>query len=177
MRVRQKEDREALSALDVSAVHLPFLDSAYGTSYEIEDLSAALASHLDSLAPDSVLIPLGIFHADHVATHRAATRLIGARPHRRWIVYEDLPYRCVYPQVTESQKQRLQDEGFWLSELALPHDPSQRTKWRMIRRYKSQLKVMDSKSFRRAIHVEQYWEISLRDDDPPIQEPQRVSKI
>ena len=85
MTIRQKEDREALAALEASAVHLPFLDAGYGTSYELEDLTPVLAQHLDAVNPECVLLPLGIWHADHLATHKAAVSLIRARPHIQWI--------------------------------------------------------------------------------------------
>ena len=85
-----------MTTLAASPVHLPFLDSAYGTPCALADITQALAQHLDATAPQSVLFPLGNFHADHVATSRAAIALIKARPHIRWRVYEELPYRLEY---------------------------------------------------------------------------------
>jgi LmbE family N-acetylglucosaminyl deacetylase len=160
MSVLQKEDREALGALAASPVHLPFLDAEYGTAYAIEEIAQVLAQHVDALAPESVLVPLGLFHADHVATHKAATRLIRARPHIRWIIYEELPYRFEYPEHREARKRELQDEGFGLSDLTLPHDQNKQAKLRAIRRYKSQLRALGRNRIRQALRDEQYWHTS-----------------
>jgi len=160
MILRQAEDRAALATLAASSVHLPFLDSAYGTRYALADVTQALAQHLDATAPQSVLVPLGIFHADHVTTSRAATALIKARPHIRWSVYEELPYRFEYPDLRDAQKLELQDEGFTLLDLTLPRDRSKRTKLRTIRCYRSQAKALGWNRIRKALRDEQYWQLS-----------------
>jgi LmbE family N-acetylglucosaminyl deacetylase len=160
MSVLQKEDREALGALAASPVHLPFLDAEYGTAYAIEEIAQVLAQYVDALVPESVLVPLGILHVDHAATHKAAIRLIRARPHIRWIIYEELPYRFEYPEHREARKRELQDEGFELSELTLPHDPNKQAKLRAIRRYKSQLRALGRNRIRQALRDEQYWQVS-----------------
>ena len=158
--VLQKEDREALAALTALPVNLPFLDAEYGTAYLIEEITQVLASRLDALAPESVLVPLGILHVDHVATNKAAIGLIRDRPHIRWIIYEELPYRFEYLEHREVRKRELSEEGFGLSELTLPYDPNKRVKLRAIRHYKSQVKALGRVRIERALYDEQYWKVS-----------------
>ena len=160
MKVRQEEDRDALRALGASAVHLPFLDAGYGVTHSTEEITHALALKLDSLAPQSVLFPLGISHRDHVATQKAATNLVTTRPHIRWCIYEELPYRFEYPELGLGQKVELQHLGFALIRLALPCDPSKVAKFRAIRCYRSQLRALGWKRIINSLRYEQYWQIS-----------------
>ena len=160
MTVRQKEDLEALRALAATPVQLPFCDAAYETSHSIEEITEVLAQYLDGLAPESVLVPLGILHSDHIATQRAATRLIRDRPHIRWIIYEELPYRFQFREFREAQKRELQHDGFRLVDLSLPRDPSKTAKLRSIRRYRSQLKGLGWNKILQSLRDEQYWQVS-----------------
>ena len=164
MSVRQKEDRDALQALQASPVHLPFLAAGYGVSSAIEEITEALAQQLDARSLETVLFPLGIYHADHVATQKAACSLIRARPHIRWCLYEELPYRYEHPNLGEEQKRALQNEALGLSPLALPHDPSKLTKLRMIRCYRSQVRGLGWNRIRKALRDERYWQVSAQSE-------------
>ncbi len=160
MTIRQQEDLEALKALAASPIQLPFCNAAYGTSYSIEEIAAVLAQYLDALNPESVLFPLGIFHPDHIATHKVAVRLIADRPHIRWIIYEELPYRLHFREFREAQRRELHHEGFQLSNLTLPSNPSKRAKLRSIRRYRSQLRGLGWNKILQALGHERYWKLS-----------------
>ncbi|MGA2527527.1 MAG: PIG-L family deacetylase [Acidimicrobiales bacterium] len=164
MTVLREEDRQALQCLGATPVHLPFLDVEYGTTYEIEEIADAIAAQLDALGPESVLIPLGIQHLDHVTTHRAVVRLIRERPQIRWIIYEELPYRLEYAEYRQTQVRELLEGGFRLSELALPRNLSTRPKLRAIHKYESQCKAMGRKRIRLALLDERYWEVSVVGD-------------
>ena len=160
MTVLQEEDRQALGVLGALPVHLTFLDDAYGPNYQIEQIAEAIAGQLDALAPQSVLVPLGIQHVDHVTTHRALVPLIRARPHIRWIIYEELPYRIEFPEHCQAQMRGIQEVGLQLSELALARSRSRRSKRRAIQTYESQCRALGKRRIRLALHDEKYWQVS-----------------
>lgn len=161
MAIRQREDRAALGALGATAVHLQFLDEAYGPSADLDEVAEELGRQIDAVAPRTVLLPLGISHADHERTHQAAIRLIRDRPHIRWVTYEDLPYRFEYYEAVHAQKAALFASGLRLSELHLPSDARKRVKLRAIRCYGSQIKPLGWKRVLRSLLAEQYWQIRI----------------
>jgi LmbE family N-acetylglucosaminyl deacetylase len=91
---RREEDKRAMAVLTARPLWLDFLDSQYERTPTVADLAQALSLALRPLDTSRVLLPLGLFHSDHLLTHAAALealRLMGGR--RRVHLYEDLPYR------------------------------------------------------------------------------------
>lgn len=80
----------------------PFLDDVYGPQ-DAGDLHAWLVSALNDQEVDfdAVWMPLGIHHPDHqiVAAAAFAAVISGGSPWTAWI-YEELPYRVLYPAET-----------------------------------------------------------------------------
>jgi LmbE family N-acetylglucosaminyl deacetylase len=90
------DNERACSLLGARTIDLDFLDGKYGKPPHIGELTAALRRTLRALNPTEILVPLGVRHADHLITAPAAqleTMAMGVRV----CVYEDLPYRVMYP--------------------------------------------------------------------------------
>ncbi|MGN6456194.1 MAG: PIG-L family deacetylase, partial [Achromobacter mucicolens] len=95
MECRLAEDREALRRVGATGMGLDFLDSQY-TSTADEDaplITERLFHLLMRLAPATVVMPLGLFHSDHVRVSDAALMIRDALPGVAWFGYEDVPYR------------------------------------------------------------------------------------
>jgi LmbE family N-acetylglucosaminyl deacetylase len=56
------------------------------------DIVERLAGELESMAPQSCVMPLGVSHDDHLLTSSACLEVARRMPEVRWFVYEDLPY-------------------------------------------------------------------------------------
>jgi LmbE family N-acetylglucosaminyl deacetylase len=92
VQARMQENRHALARLGAVDAQLDLLDSQYGG--RCAGLGPALAREIARLRPGIVLLPLGLFHEDHVRVSNAALmawRWLGDRP--LWIAYEDALYR------------------------------------------------------------------------------------
>src|SRR5262245_15013796 len=63
---RREEDRLALATLQARPRWLDFVDSQYGESPGSSEMSLALAAELGELPNKPLLVPLGLFHSDHV---------------------------------------------------------------------------------------------------------------
>lgn len=94
VRCRRAEDADALRSLGARPVWLDFTDSQYGGRPRPTVVAAALSAILTSIAPDLVVVPLGLEHVDHRLTRRAALRLVKRLPAARWCVYADAFYRA-----------------------------------------------------------------------------------
>lgn len=95
MAARREEDRQALALLHAQPYWLDFCDSQYGAGPDAVRVAAALAVAMHAQHPDSVLMPAGLFHADHRLTHRAALMARRDFAHLNWFMYEDALYRRV----------------------------------------------------------------------------------
>jgi len=135
---RRAEDRAGLDVLGAEPHWLDFPDSQYGASPDAETLAAALAGVLVETRPVSVLLPLGLFHSDHVLTHVAA-RLAVDRVGLRWTLYEDAIYRC-YPGLRDEKLGALARDGYRLSLFTVPADTP--TKRAAVACYRSQLRAL-----------------------------------
>lgn len=93
VQVRRSEDRRALSLLEAQPCWLDFIDSQYDEPVGEAAIAEALAAVVRQRAPTTVLLPLGLFHADHRQVHRAARRALARSPAVETIAYEDVPYR------------------------------------------------------------------------------------
>lgn len=142
MSKRRDEDHRALAVLEAKPHWLPFVDSQYGgeTAATPRDLAAALQEALQPLASDTVLLPLGLFHADHRRAHDAA---IDAVTHlqRPWLAYEDALYRGL-PGLLQQRLMELAQAG-WQATPARFGAPlgDAAVKARAVARYASQLRA------------------------------------
>ncbi|MGD0056057.1 MAG: PIG-L family deacetylase [Acidimicrobiales bacterium] len=96
--VRRGEDRLAMEYLGATPVWLDLFDADY-KSYRppidyVDVIREEVSRVLDELHPKSVLVPLGLMHADHLAVADACLELALDGPFS-WYLYMDLPYGFV----------------------------------------------------------------------------------
>ncbi len=136
MLARGEENRRALEQLGAASLQLDLLDSQYGG--RCAGLGARLADEIARLRPRMLLLPLGLFHDDHVRVSDAALRAcrrLGGGP--VCIAYEDALYRR-RPGLVQQRLAALRERGVratpWLT---VPADlPAKR---RAVAAYASQL--------------------------------------
>lgn len=92
---RREENRRALEILHATPLFLDFIDSQYGDPPNIIGLAEAIAAVLEAENPDTVMLPAGLYHTDHILTHQAALMTRTRNPERQWIMYEDILYRRI----------------------------------------------------------------------------------
>ncbi|QOR55442.1 MAG: LmbE family protein [Phage 71_18] len=100
MAARRAEDRHATARLAGRSEHLGFVDHQYEPDNRpaAADLATAIARRVDKISPDLVLAPAGLGHPDHLLTAEAC-RLARDATTVPWHVYEELPYRVLFPEV------------------------------------------------------------------------------
>ena len=86
----------ACEALGAEPEFLGWFDGKWGGERDMEGDIEQLRGYIDEIDPSCVLVPMGIHHPDH--QHFALACLRAAEgTWRRIAVYEDLPYRVLYP--------------------------------------------------------------------------------
>ena len=96
---RWHENAAALDVLGGRGVALGLLDSQYTQASQAGLLEKELASLIEQTRPDTLLLPLGLFHGDHVCLSNAALSLARMFDGREegwpvhWYAYEDALYR------------------------------------------------------------------------------------
>ena len=178
MRTRRAEDAAALSLLRAEPVWLDHLEEQYGGALDHDALVRTLVEHLRRV--DVAVIPLGLWHHDHVAVGEAcldARAVLRTRGPDLWVAYADVPYRSFDGgDVLTSRLDELEVRG--LSFVALPESRTLRTSYasmddmtaaahkrHAIQRYRSQvraLRVPGMPGLVDATRPEQRWRIGGR---------------
>ena len=100
VRMRRDEDAKAMSMLSAQYVWLDLLDNDYlQANPRIDDqdeIRDAISGVLRERQPVSVVAPLGLIHADHVAVSDACLEL-AIRSEHEWYLYMDMPYGPAVP--------------------------------------------------------------------------------
>lgn len=98
VRSRRAEDRAALAVLDARVVHGAHVESSYvdqaASPEVIEELIGDVAQIYQ---PTEMFGPLGLHHSDHLLVGEAFRRAM-FRASWTGCVYEELPYRVLYPE-------------------------------------------------------------------------------
>nr|WP_184246066.1 PIG-L family deacetylase [Paraburkholderia atlantica] len=162
MRTRQAEDREALGLLSALPVHLLFRDAQYHASPGADELMTALSQIVAHAKPTRVLMPLGLFHSDHVMVANACLALMRRQPATRFIAYEDVPYRRMSGVVQE----RLCDLAKRGYAADAPHaldvpgtTQHERMKRAALDAYRSQLRAFGPEGQASLFSPERYWQL------------------
>ncbi|MBO1113775.1 PIG-L family deacetylase [Bordetella petrii] len=94
---RHEENRAAMAVLGARGLGLGLLDDQYqGAATVAGRITGMLASALTTLQPAVVLMPLGLFHRDHLRVSDAALtvwRLFRQAMNNTWLAYEEALYR------------------------------------------------------------------------------------
>jgi LmbE family N-acetylglucosaminyl deacetylase len=162
IRARKAEDMRALAILGASAIHLPFCDAQYQSPPVAEALVAAIEQTFRDVEPSSVMIPLGLFHSDHINVANACLALMRRFQHVRVHAYEDVPYRTM-PGTVPQRLQTIRQRGF----VAQPVDTfaiaidarHRRLKRASINAYESQLRAFGPDGQAGLHSDERYWRV------------------
>ncbi|MHB1569770.1 MAG: PIG-L deacetylase family protein [Acidimicrobiales bacterium] len=165
LEVRRAEDRAALASLDARPVWIDLLDADYaehrgGRPYA-DVVREALAHTLATLAPGTILSPLGLWHDDHVLVATSAIPIALALGVET-ILYLDLPYGLAMPQLVENRLEAL-SRGAELHEVAIGEGVVL-DKDALMRRYETQYRAA-RRNARRAFTQtmrggERYWRLN-----------------
>jgi LmbE family N-acetylglucosaminyl deacetylase len=164
---RRAEDERALALLGARPYWLDFGDSQYGCTPPVEALSAALREALAPLASDATVLPLGLFHSDHLLAHAASLRALRELPPRPVAVYEDALYRGLRG-LLQQRLAELARAGLTLTPARLPRADAacEAAKARAVARYASQLRAFGPGGLDDAARAERCWQIEPTTDGP-----------
>lgn len=133
---RRKEDGDALRELGAVARHLGFLDAQYSDSGARGVDPALITLELRRVMSRTVhtFAPLGIGHPDHRLVARCARDAV---PAGELLLYEELPYRVMWPEQVAEELERIRAEGWSIEMWPLPIG-ARAKKEQAISRYRSQ---------------------------------------
>jgi LmbE family N-acetylglucosaminyl deacetylase len=164
MRARREEDLEALGLLDARAVHLPFSDAQYEVPAAPEQLAAALEQTIERVEPTHLLIPLGLFHSDHLLVSDLCLPLLARAPAFDMLAYEDVPYRRM-PGSVQTRLCELARRGLLaqapcaLDSAATPQ--RERSKHAALVSYRSQFRAFGPGGHADLFSPERYWQLGV----------------
>lgn len=152
---RKNEDESACRTLNADYVHLDFLESQYREKqYDGFEIESSLKEYVE--LSDVIYFPEGIVHPDHEIVFSIVSHLYkNHREEKKFFVYEDLPYRIIYPEVSVG---KIQNSPIF--ENAYLHQPFKNRikKIKAVKKYKSQVGTGDI-VFENILVPERYWEL------------------
>ncbi|HZZ11649.1 MAG TPA: PIG-L family deacetylase [Paraburkholderia sp.] len=162
---RTLEDDSALDVLDAIALRLPFRDSQYADSPSISRMAAALEETIYRSTANTLLMPLGLLHDDHVRVFEACCEILPRLSHLTWFGYEEAIHRRT-PGVVQARLADLAQRGI----VATPAHPSARhtldaqrqvmLKREAVNAYESQLRAFGAGNYDDVFAAERYWHLS-----------------
>lgn len=156
---RRDEDARALHLLGARPLWLDFLDSQYGLSPAVEDVARALGALADELGIGRLVFPLGLFHSDHLLTHRACLQLWKERTHTlQAVAYEDCLYRNS-PGALQRRLAGLLADGIAATPLKCPAPRDPARKARAVQAYRSQLRAFGPGGWDDTARPERLWRL------------------
>jgi LmbE family N-acetylglucosaminyl deacetylase len=164
MVARRDEDRRALAIVGALPIWLDYCDSQYQRLPTAQTLAASLESTLARYAPETVIVPCGLFHSDHKRVHEAALITLNRDQGRRWLAYEDTLYRRI-PGLVQERLAALLSAGIIATPGALELRGHKTRKGRAVRCYASQLRALATPGrpgHLDAFSPEAYWRLAVR---------------
>ena len=162
MQTRWREDEAALALCGARAVHLRFLDSQYAPLPDAALLADAIGAAWRHSGLARLVVPLGLYHSDHVATADACARLLRARRPPACVAYEDALYRT-RPRIVRDKRERLARAGMRARPLpgsllgACSGGAAAATKRRAVRAYRTQLRALNDPYPYDLAEPERFW--------------------
>lgn len=164
---RTLEDNLALEVLDAIPLRMPFRGSQYMDSPSIGKLAAMLEETIYRTTANTLLMPLGLHHDDHVLVFEACCEILPRLSHLTWFAYEEAIHRRT-PGVVQARLADLAQRGV----VATPAYPSaghtidlaRRTqlKREAVNAYESQLRAFGAGDYDDVFATERYWQLSVR---------------
>lgn len=143
IRLRREEDWRAMALLNASPVWLDFLDSQYADPPGAIGLAEAIAEQVENFRPDTIMLPAGLFHSDHVMAHQAGLLARNHYPDCRWMMYEDMLYRRM-PRLLQERLTSLVHFGIDATPVAFHTHGQAERKRHAVQCYASQLLALAS---------------------------------
>ena len=156
---RRDEDRRAAHVLGAATAWLPFRDRQYGPPVAAVVVARVLARVIEATRPTCVLVPLGLFHDDHVLTHEAALLARQSLPSLHWVAYEDAIYREL-PGLRDERLHALRAAGVRFRRIALGVRSARARKRAAVLCYGSQLRALGAPTgpgYEDVFQPERYW--------------------
>ncbi|KAE8759617.1 PIG-L family deacetylase [Paraburkholderia madseniana] len=163
---RTLEDNLALEVLDAIPLRMPFRGGQYMDSPSISKLAAVLEETIYRTTANTLLMPLGLHHDDHVLVFEACCEILPRLSHLTWFAYEDAIHRRT-PGVVQARLADLAQRGI----VATPAYPSvghtidlqRRTqlKREAVNAYASQLHAFGAGNYDDVFATEHYWQLSV----------------
>ena len=158
---RRLEDQAALDLLGARALWLCFLDSQYGASPFAADIAGELSRIAAQEKPQTVVMPMGLYHSDHELTHAACLTMRRAAPAQSWLLYEEALYRR-YAGLLQKRLAALLEQNV-IATPAFAQAPG-KNKRDAVRAYASQMKALSAARVRDTDMPETYWRIEEAED-------------
>jgi LmbE family N-acetylglucosaminyl deacetylase len=156
---RRGEDERALAMLGAHPIWLHFCDSQYGETPTLDHLATVLKQVLADLAGPAVLLPLGLFHSDHLLVHDASVLALRSLGHHAFLAYEDAPYRAM-PGLLQQRLAALERACVRATPARIGAPPAQREqKQRAVLTYASQLRGFGPGGYDDLEWPERYWRL------------------
>ena len=172
IRARSQEDDTALLLLGASPLRMTFRDSQYCDSPSIDMLASALEATIARTNANTLLMPLGLRHDDHVRVYEACCELLPRLPHLTWFGYEEAIHRRT-PGVVQARLADLAQRGV----VATPGSPGSQDamgpahtidearclelKREAVQAYASQLRAFGAGKYDDIFATERYWHLSV----------------
>ncbi|PXW17652.1 PIG-L family deacetylase [Paraburkholderia caballeronis] len=94
LRARMLEDDAALAMFDAIPIRMPFRDRQYLDPPSLSTLTAALEEAIYGSTANTLLMPLGLYDADHALVFDACCELLPRLAHLTWFGYEEAFHRA-----------------------------------------------------------------------------------
>ncbi|RFU45083.1 PIG-L deacetylase family protein [Paraburkholderia sp. DHOC27] len=164
---RTLEDDAALEVLEAVPVRMPFRDAQYFDSPSIARLAAALEETIYRSTANTLVMPLGLHHPDHVLAYDACCEILPRLSHLTWFAYAEAIHRR-QPGVVDARLADLEARGI----VATPAHPAldshtidvQRQallKREAVYAYASQLRAFGPHGWEDVFGDERYWQLSV----------------
>jgi LmbE family N-acetylglucosaminyl deacetylase len=126
------------------------------------DIVERLAGELESMAPQSCVIPLGVSHDDHLLTSSACLEVARRLPEVRWVVYEDMPYALEDATGREAALAAVDSAGFTLEPMTVEIEGDAELKRAAVNAYGSQLRGLGERAELAIAAPERYYLLTRR---------------
>jgi LmbE family N-acetylglucosaminyl deacetylase len=159
MLARRREDKAALLPLGARHVWLNFMEGAYPGPPEREEVCAGIGQALRNLRPEAVFFPAGIVHPVHELVAAACRDLLRTVAFPEAWVYEELPYRVLWPEEARDAIHGWFDTG--LTGLDFAGDGPMEAKEAAVAEYRSQLWSLERNGGLHCLFVpERFWRLA-----------------
>jgi LmbE family N-acetylglucosaminyl deacetylase len=157
--MRRLEDQQALDALGATPHWLEHCDDQYGEPHAAGQIAATLVPLLNSIEPTRLLLPIGLYHRDHVLAHEAMLQALteaGTAP-QVWL-YEDVPYRR-RPGCLQNRLCELRQAGVIATPASREGSTPGPLKQRAVASYVSQWRALGDEAREDTRRPERFWSI------------------